>query len=188
MAGMDLKMSRSDRGMSVFWMILIMGAGVFLLLAVVLIASERGAEGGSYAADSDGAGIPVDGIGVEETQPNATIVVGEDDPDPTYNTDDVTVRTGDAADGPDGTTEQQFDDREEAVEVEVLSDEAEGPITAPASTEASNTDRGDAEGNPDLADDLDQSDIVVDPDGTTGPTEPTPSGPEGNDDDPLTVD
>ncbi|MGR3542200.1 MAG: hypothetical protein ACU0BS_12350 [Hasllibacter sp.] len=181
MAGMDLKMNRSDRGMSVFWMILIMGAGVFVLLAIVLLASER-------SADSDGAGIPVEGIGVEETMPTEPVMVGEDDPDATYNTDDVTVRTGDEVDGPDGTTEQQFDDREEGVDVEVLGDEAEGPIEAPASLEAENTDAGDAEGNPDPIDDLDQSDIVVDPDGTTTPIEVTPSGPEGDDDDPLTVD
>ena len=184
MAGMDLKLTRSDRGMSVFWMILISGAAVAVLLAITLIASERGAEG-----HSDGAGIPVDNIGVEETGGDpATILVGEDDPDATLNSEDVTVRTGEGADGPDGTTEQQFDDREEGVEVEVLSDEAEGPSEAPAGTEADNTAAGDAEGNPDLADDLDQSDIVVDPDGTTTPTEVTPSGPEGDDDDPLTVD
>ena len=36
MAGMDLKLRRHDRGMSVFWMILITGAAVFVLIAILL--------------------------------------------------------------------------------------------------------------------------------------------------------
>jgi hypothetical protein len=47
---MDLKMRRNDRGMSVFWMILICGAAVFLLLAVLLVASGGEEHAGDEAA------------------------------------------------------------------------------------------------------------------------------------------
>ncbi|WP_158259418.1 hypothetical protein [Hasllibacter halocynthiae] len=197
---MDLKLRRADRGMSVFWMILILGAGVFLLLTIVLLA---GREAGEDLA-GDGAGVPVDSAGVEETDATAPIVVGEPDPDTTYNTDDVTVRTGEDADGPDGTTEQAFSEREEGIEVEPAGVEAVGPGTDPASNEApvEGDEAGDGEvvliddaeqerleggGDGVTVDDLDQSDIVVDPDGTTAPVVPTPSGPEGEDDDPFTA-
>lgn len=40
MARMDLKTRRDAPGMSVFWMILIVGAGVSLLLAIVLISAN----------------------------------------------------------------------------------------------------------------------------------------------------
>ncbi|MFQ6546687.1 hypothetical protein AADZ90_001950 [Aestuariibius sp. 2305UL40-4] len=41
MAGMDMKPARSDRGISVFWMILGLGAGTILLVAVLLALTER---------------------------------------------------------------------------------------------------------------------------------------------------
>ncbi len=40
MAGMDLKMRRNDRGMSLFWMILVCGVAVLVLIAVLIAASE----------------------------------------------------------------------------------------------------------------------------------------------------
>ena len=44
MAGMDLSFRRNNRGVSVFWMILGMGAGVFGLLAILLVATDNAVE------------------------------------------------------------------------------------------------------------------------------------------------
>ena len=57
MAGMDLSGRRADRGVSVFWMILAMGAGVFALIAILLVGTgQPTVEEGSEVAENVGGG------------------------------------------------------------------------------------------------------------------------------------
>ncbi len=172
MAAMDFSLRRDDRGISVFWMILAMGAGVFALLAVVLVLGNAGGEEVEYGGDAaivvNEGETAVNGVGNSEA--------GANDNDPTMLGDTVTT------DGPQPEGELSSSE----VDVEVT------PGDAPAVVDGTDAAAGAAGeegieaggGGPDA----DQADVVVDPDGTTAPVVPTPSGPEGSDDAPLTQD
>jgi hypothetical protein len=61
MARMDLRLRRDAPGMSVFWMILILGAAVFLLLAIVLMTwggAEQVEEEGHVITAGEGDEVP----------------------------------------------------------------------------------------------------------------------------------
>lgn len=175
MAGMDFSLRRHDRGMSVFWMILMMGAGVFVLLALVLVLSDAGGEeieiGDEAEIMFNEGETSVTGVGNTEASANET--------DESFTGGTETV------DGP--TAEGDLSTEDVNVEVEPAdgtldeTDGAEAAITGEDRPEEGVEAGG---GGPDA----DQEDVVVDPDGTIAPVVPTPSGPEGNDDEALTVD
>lgn len=171
MAGMDLTARRANRGISVFWMILGMGAGVFALLAILLVGTEEAVEPLPY---DEGAEIVVNegetmvnGVAGSQAQTNEN--------DATFLGDTVTV------DGPLPEGDLSTQD----VEVDVSAGEPVGgavvdPEEAGTDADAGVEDIVNDEGA--LArDEPAQADIVVDPDGTTAPVVPTPSGPEGRD-------
>ncbi len=68
MAGMDLKTTRNDRGISVFWIILGLGIATLIVVAILLMFSEREAEVQSNpdqteeAVPPTGAGTNPDGV------------------------------------------------------------------------------------------------------------------------------
>ena len=185
MAAMDFSFRRNDRGMSVFWMILIMGAGVFALLALVLVMTNSGGEAVEYGDEAE--------IIVNEGETTVTGVgnsqAASNENDETFLGDTQTV----------GGPTPEGDLTVENVEAEVSPAESldEDAIVAPDGStdpvvEARTGDAG-ADGEEGIeagggGPDADQEDVVVDPDGTTAPVVPTPSGPEGNDDEALTVD
>lgn len=164
MAAMDFSLRRDDRGMSVFWMILIMGAGVFGLLALVMVLTNSGGEEVEYG---DGVEIMVN-EGETTVTGNANSQASSNDTDDSFTGGTVTV---------DGPT-PEGDLSTESIDVEVTP--GEPAATAPVSDEGIEGVGGGVN--------TDQEDVVVDPDGTTAPVVPTPSGPEGSDDRPLTVD
>ena len=184
MGGMDFSLKRNDRGISVFWLILAMGAGVFGLLAIVLI-------GTGHAVDEVERGGPaLIAAGGEETLTgtgNTSAV--ETGNDPTFLDDTVGV----------GGPLPEGDVPAEAVEVEVApGDPVAGAVVDPAER-GTDADLDGAAASGELGEvepsDLPvpvrealQPEVVTDPDGTTGAVTPTPSGPIGNDANPLTVD
>ncbi len=170
MAGMDLKMRRNDRGMSVFWMILVCGVAVVVLLAVMLAVAGGGAD---QAEEGD---APLVIVGEEEEPGSASFDQGET-----------------AVDGP--TQAGELDGGgpiEPAVEP---TPEGEAQITAEPEVEAGGAGGAEVELDPAIADD--PGDVVVDEAVTRDPpraTEPdpnrpavvtTPSGPEGRDDETI---
>jgi hypothetical protein len=180
MAAMDFSLRRDDRGMSVFWMILIMGAGVFALLALVLVLTNSGGEAVEYGDEAEiivnEGDTTVHGVG------NTSAAANENDA--TFLGDTQTV---------DGPT-PEGDLSVEGVEAEVApGDPIGGTVVDPAEA-GTDADAGMEQGSEEGIEaggggpDADQEDVVVDPDGTTAPVVPTPSGPEGNDDEALTVD
>lgn len=194
MAAMDFSLKRDDRGMSVFWMILIMGAGVFAIMALVLLGGD--ADGpGEYAEDlveESGAQVVVTEGGEIVTGSQTSQALAQEN-DNTFLDDDVTV----SGPQPEGSLSV------EAVDVDVAPGDSPAILDAEvAAGTLSTPDEGVVEDGVvvrtvDIDDgvegvgggvQLDQEDVVVDPDGTTAPFVPTPSGPEGDDDDALTVD
>ena len=171
MGAMDFSFRRADRGTSVFWHILGVGAGVFCLLALVLFLADAGGEEVPYDENAeilvnDGEEVVV-GEGTSQAASNET--------DATPLTDEVTV----------GGPEAEGDVPAENVEVDVAP-AGDAEAGAQGESDAASIDEGiEGEGGGVSAD---QSNVVVDPDGTTAPTVPTPSGPEGADDSALTQD
>ena len=164
MAAMDFSFRRADRGVSVFWHILLMGGGVFCLLALVLFLADAGGEEiphdeGAEILVNEGEEVVV-GVGNSQAAANET--------DATPLADEVTV----------GGPQPEGDVSAEEVDVPVE--------VAEPSADAAATEEGAAEEEGGV--NADQSNVVVDPDGTTAPTVPTPSGPEGSDDSALTQD
>ncbi len=163
MAAMDFSLRRDDRGISVFWMILAMGAGVFALLAVVLVLGNAGGEEVEYGDEAV--------VTVNEGETNVTGVgnsgANANEVDPTVLDDAVTL------DGP-------------VPEGDLSVEDVEVPVTPGAPVDGVATEEG-VEGTGGGVN-ADQEDVVVDPDGTTAPVVPTPSGPEGSDDSALTQD
>ena len=194
MAGMDLTGRRANRGISVFWMILAMGAGIFALLAILLVGTNQAVEPIEY---DDSAEITVN---EGETQVNGVgnTEAAANDNDPTFTGDTQTVGgpqpEGDTAnedvDAPVGPADPA-DPTDPAVEGEAQTGEVqtgEGGAAAEPASEA----QGEAatEVEPEAGDDGDaavpgEGEVVVDPDGTTAPVVPTPSGPEGRDDETI---
>ena len=173
MAGMDLSLRRSDRGISVFWMILALGAGVFAILAILLVTTADDTAEGEY--DSSPEIIVNEGDTTYNAIGNTGAAANEVDPSFTGGT--VTV----------GGPTEEGDNPTEAVEVEVTpGDPVAGTVVEPSErgTDA-DMDGGDAAAQADAGG---QEDIVVDPDGTTSPVDPTPSGPAGSDGNALTQD
>ena len=173
MAAMDFSFRRADRGVSVFWHILLMGGGVFALLALVL-----------FLVDAGGEEVPHDESAEIIYNEGEEVVVGVGNSQAAANENDSTLLSDEVTVGgplPEG------DVPAENVEVEV--EPAEVPLddNLEAVTEdAANIDEGiEGQGG---GVELDQEEVVVDPDGTTAPTVPTPSGPEGSDDSALTQD
>lgn len=176
MGGMDFSGRRANRGISVFWMILAMGAGVFGLLAILLVGTNQAVEPVEY---DEGAEIvvnegetSVNGIGNTEASSN--------DVDDSFTGDTVTV---------DGPTEEG-DLSTETVDVDVEpGDPVGGTVVDPA--EAGTNADADAEQGESLATEDGEpvapgaGEVVVDPDGTTAPVVPTPVGPEGRDDESI---
>lgn len=184
MAGMDLSFRRADRGISVFWMILAMGAGVFGLLAILIIGTEApSVDEGSEVAESVGGGeiLVNDGETVVVGQGNTS--AGSDDTATTFSGDETTV-----VDGPTEEGDLSVEDVEVPVEQVVPApgaDEAQGGTDADAGAQeatAAEPVEGAESSIPGAGD------VVVDPDGTTAPVVPTPVGPEGGDDNPLSPD
>lgn len=187
MAAMDFSFRRADRGTSVFWHILLMGVGVFCLLALVLFLADAG---GEEIPHDDGAEIIVN--------EGEEVVVGAGNSQAASNETDATVMSDEVTTGgplPEG------DVPAEDVEVEVAPATPEGgaPVTDGEATpvdgtgtpetgtqDAASIDEGIEDEGGGVNDD--QSNVVVDPDGTTAPTVPTASGPEGSDDSALTQD
>ena len=175
MAAMDFSLRRHDRGMSVFWMILMMGAGVFVLLALVLVLSDAGGEEIEIGDEAE--------IMVNEGETSVT-GVGNTEASANQNEDSFTGGT-ETVDGPTPEGDLSTED----VNVEVAPADGTLDETDDVDTAITGEERPDAGieaggGGPDA----DQEDVVVDPDGTTAPVVPTPSGPEGDDDEALTVD
>lgn len=181
MAGMDLTGRRTNRGISVFWMILAMGVGVFALVAILLVGTERAVEELPY--DDSAEVIATEG----ETQVLGTgnSPAASNDNDPTMLQDDVTVS------GP----QEEGDLTVEGVEADVQpGDPVGGETVDPAEDGGTDADAGFeeavneegalAEEGADVEAPGD-GEIVVDPDGTTAPVVPTPSGPEGRDDETI---
>ena len=184
MAAMDFSLRRDDRGISVFWMILMMGAGVFALLALVLVMTGSGGEEVEYGDEAEilvnEGETTVHGVGNSQAASNEN--------DETFLGDEQTVG------GPTPEGDLTVEDVEaEVAPAEGLAEDA--PVAAEGGAEGAATEAGTAPadgeegieaggGGPDA----DQEDVVVDPDGTTAPVVPTPSGPEGDDDEALTVD
>ena len=142
MAGMDLLPRRADRGVSVFWMILAMGAGVFALLAILLVSTENAVE---PLPQDDGAEITVN-EGETSVTGTGNTEVSADDNDPTFTGGTVTV---------DGPTEEG-DVPAENVEADVSVGEPSEDAAAPQAEEGEAAVPG-------------QGEVVVDPDGTTAP-------------------
>ena len=185
MAGMDLSLRRANRGISVFWLILAMGAGVFALLAILLISTENATE--ELPPDSSPEVIVSDGDatfnGVGNTEAAA-------------NPNDATFQ-GDAEvaiPGSGPTAEGDLSTESVEVEVEpagVVSEDAavgDAPLAVDAEAGADAIDDGALDEAPGERVTEDENEIVVDPDGTTAPVVPTDSGPEGSDDSALTQD
>ena len=172
MAAMDFSFRRADRGVSVFWHILLMGGGTFALLALVLFMADAGGEDVPYDESAEiiyneGEEVVV-GVGSSQAAANEN--------DPTMLSDDVTV----------GGPLPEGDVPAENVEVEVAPAVPADDAVAAVPGEAASIDEGiEGQGG---GVQLDQENLVVDPDGTTAPTVPTPSGPEGSDDSALTQD
>ena len=178
MAGMDLSLRRADRGISVFWLILAMGAGVFALLAILLLAGEAREEG-TYSEE------PV--ITVQEGETNVsgnptTAVQAAGDADG----DDAAAMTNGLVADEAPTEEGDLSVEDVEVEVEPATPAAELEPEAGATV----IDDGaiDEEPGERAGEAIGDNELVVDPDGTTAPVVPTDSGPEGPDDDPLTQD
>ncbi len=174
MAGMDLSFRRADRGVSVFWMILAMGAGVFALLAILIV----GTEGAGDPVERDAA--PEITVNEGETQVNgiANTEAVSNDNDATFLGDTQTV-SGPLSEG---------DTANEDVEVEVAPAVPVGGAVVEPAEAGTDADAGMEQGAG-LAEDATAEpvapgagEVVVDPDGTTAPVVPTPSGPEGRDD------
>ena len=196
MAGMDLTGRRTNRGISVFWMILAMGAGVFALLAILLVGTNQAVEPIEY---DESAEITVN---EGETQVNAVgnTEAAANDNDPTL-TDDAQTVSGpqpegdtpsedvnaeiDAAAGEGGGVDAEAVEAvegEAAVEEGIVEPALEEPAAEEAATDEAIVDEAPAEGE---AVAPGQGEVVVDPDGTSAPAVPTPSGPEGRDDETI---
>ena len=196
MATMDLSMRRNDRGISVFWMILSLAIGTALVLALALALTEGTPS--EAASDPDSNEVPVDPTGAG-TAPEgvADITPAEMATDPAA---DSLLVNGSGA-GASGLTEgaavaDQQTAPERGVEGATGATPADDAVardaTPNAVVEGTSSFTEDAPGE--LATDpVDgTTERVVDPDGEgVGGEEgifPTPSGPEGGDDDPLTAD
>ena len=180
MAGMDLTGRRNNRGISVFWMILAMGAGVFALVAILLVGTERAVE---PLPQNEGAEV-IATEGETQVVGSGNTEAAADDNDPTMLQDDVTVS------GP----QEEGDLSVEDVEVDVEpGDPVGGEVVDPESAGGTDADAGIEDAvNEEPAGAAEEEaaapgegEIVVDPDGTTAPVEPTPSGPEGRDDETI---
>lgn len=168
MAGMDLSGRRADRGVSVFWMILAMGAGVFALIAILLVGSDAVTltEGAEEAEHAGGGEVIVND--------GETVVVGQGN-SPAASDEAATTFSGDETIVVDGPTEEgELSVEEVEVPVEPAPEAGAGEAAA---TEEDALMGEDAEPVAPGA-----GEIVVDPDGTTAPVVPTPVGPEGRDD------
>lgn len=226
MAGTGERVQRSGRGMSVFWMILILGAVVFLLMAIVLLRSggediseaeaeadqeivageadevpgTANFEGGEVADEApqepgDLAGeageineeAPLDGQS-DDTEEAGT--VGAVDADPA---EDVSVgEDGEAAEGEPAEADPAAEDGGAEPEAETgdeseATDDGADAVGEEAAQPTEEEDAGGTAAADDPAEDAGtEDDIVVDPDGTIAPVDPTPSGPEGRDDEVIT--
>ena len=204
MAGMDLTGRRANRGISVFWMILVMGVGVFALVAILLVGADQAVE---PVPSDEGAEI-VATEGETQVLGSGNSEAAADDNDPTMLDEDVTV-SGPQEEGdlsvedveadvePAGEAAAEADagadgaaTEEPAAEAAVEADaaEAEGEATEAEGADAAATEPAEAEGADEEATEPEapgDGEIVVDPDGTTAPVEPTPSGPEGRDDETI---
>lgn len=198
MSGMDLSGRRQNRGISVFWMILAMAVGVFALIAILLVGTEQAVE--PLPAD-DGAEVIVN-EGETQVLGSGNSEAAAESNDPTMLDDDVTVS------GP----QEEGDLAVEDVEVDVEpGDPVGGEVVDPAEDGGTDADAGleEAVNDPGATEDVvegevapeaatgeaaseeveapdaevpGEGEVIVDPDGTTAPVEPTPSGPEGRDD------
>ncbi len=170
MARMDLRLRRDAPGMSVFWMILILAAAVFLILAIILLRSN-----------------------VEVEAPEQEIVAGEGDEVPGT----TSFAEGEVAEEPQGAGDLpgeageineevppsgEADDSAEAGTVGAVDvDAADGEAPAPADGAMAEEPSGDALSIEEEIDD----EVVTDPD-TDGSFDPTQSGPDGRDDEVIT--
>ena len=159
MAGMDLRLRRADRGVSVFWMILVLGVAVFLLLAIVLIVGER-------EIDTVGGEGPTAHV----AEPAAT--VAEDEPVP-----------GTSSFGEGSTADVA------PVEEGELPGERLEPDVEPAPEAGEEVGEGPIEEEiPEVAEETEDEDVVIDPNDTQQAVVPTPSGPEARDDETILED
>ena len=171
MAGMDLSFRRNNRGVSVFWMILAMGAGVFALLAILLVATDNAVE-------------PVP----HDAAPEITVNEGETTVNAVGNTEASANDTDDSFTGDTQTVGgplPEGDTPNEDVNVDVAPAEpADGAVVDPAQA-GTDVDAGAEQGGEAEPVAPGAGEVVVDPDGTTAPAVPTPVGPEGRDDETI---
>lgn len=190
MAGMDLSGRRADRGVSVFWMILTMGAGVFALIAILLVGTnEVTVEEDSEVAENVGGGEVLVNDGETVVVGRGNTSAASDENDATY-LDQGTV----AVDAPTEEGDLSVED----VEVEVEAGEpvnGAGVEPSEAGTDADAEIGGEVaqEDEALMGEDVEPvapgaGEIVVDPDGTTAPVVPTPVGPGTGDGNGLLAD
>lgn len=194
MAGMDLSGRRANRGISVFWMILAMGVGVFALVAILLVGTDRAVE---EVPQDEGAEV-IANEGETNVVGSGNSSAAANDNDPTMLQDDVTVS------GPQEEGDLSVEGVEADVEPgdpvggETVDPAEDGGTDADAGREEAVNDEGAAaeggegapaeEGEGSATEAPGDGEVVVDPDGTTGPVEPTPVGPEGRDDETIADD
>ena len=182
MAGMDLSLRRADRGISVFWMILALGAGVFLILAILLATTADNTYEGEYDSAPE---IVVDDGETSVSGAGDSEAIGAPE-DSTLTSDDVTI----PGSGPAGVGENPTQEVEVEVESGAATPVEDGEVVVNEGTDAGATaiDDGAIDEEAGERTTVDENEIVVDPDGTTSPVVPTDSGPEGSDGEPLTQD
>ena len=165
MAGMDFSLRRHNRGMSVFWMILIVGAAVFLLLALILITSEREDQ------------LLDEVLAASDAEPTAIVAESPDNPGTT------SFSRGETADvAPTEEVELPLGPPNPDAEP------VEGGVSTMAGDEIQPQEGDIEEEIPPAAEQDETEDVVVDPDDLQEPVVPTPSGPEARDDEVILED
>ena len=160
MARMDLKLRRDAPGMSVFWMILIVGAGVFVLLAIVLLSANGTAQ-------------------VEHEDPE--IVAGEGDEPPgaaSFGGDEV----ADEAPQEPGELPGEAGELDEGVPPTGQADDSQDAGTVGAV----DADPGEADADVEIIEEEVDAEEPEPPEDDTG--ELTPAGPESRDDEVILED
>ena len=183
MAGMDLSLRRADRGISVFWMILALGAGVFVILAILLVTTADDTYEGEYDSAPE---VVVDDGETTYNGAGDSPAIGSPE-DATLTGDDVTI----PGSGPAGVGDNPTQDVEVEIESGPASVVEDGEVVVDDGAEEAGATAidGDAiDEEPGERVTIDENEIVVDPDGTTAPVVPTDSGPAGSDGNSLTQD
>lgn len=195
---------------SVFWLILAMGVGVFIVLAVAMMLNNSvnsvktdPTTQSEVAQDPTGAGANPDGVADEATEGLMNATASDDliDSSTAASTDPMAnaEADGDGQETSATAVEPATGDGENVDQmIQSTAGTEEDGSDAMATENTAATDSSDATTNtsanedgsdptaPELVVDPDNGYNGTDPDGGAAPFVPTPSGPEGRDDDPLT--